>query len=120
MATHEPQKNYLISIHFLKVLLGLGVDLQKIHRIFRFKQDSFYKSYIEKNIELRKSTSNDFERNLYKLYNNVLFGRRCMNCRNYSEQVRLITSKKTVYETCQFSLVEKMLSDKRQSSSINL
>ena len=94
MATHENQTNYLISIHFLKLLIELGINLEKIHRVFRFKQSAFYKTFIEKNIELRKNTTNEFERNLYKLCNNVIFGRSCLNCRNYAEKVRLITSQK--------------------------
>ena len=94
MATHERQTNYLISIHFLKLLIELGIHLEKIHRVFRFKQSAFYKSFIETNVELEKNSTNEFERNLYKLCNNVIFEDSHLNCRNYSEKVHLTTSQR--------------------------
>ena len=43
IASHNSQENYLISLQLLKVFIGLGLKVTKIHRIFRWKQKQFSK-----------------------------------------------------------------------------
>ena len=54
IASYDPQQTYLISFQLLKLFLGLGLKIAKIHRIFRCKQEAVFKSFTGKNIELRK------------------------------------------------------------------
>ena len=59
--------------------MRLGLKLVKIHRGIRFKQAPFLKPYILLNNEARTRARNSFEVNLYKSYNNFIFGKTCYN-----------------------------------------
>lgn len=74
LLTLHDKKNYVIHYSMLKLALQHGVVVTKVHRILKFKQSPWLKPYIELNTELRKRATNDFEKTLYKLYNNAIFG----------------------------------------------
>ena len=89
----EGRKKYVIHIRTLKQSLNKDLRLKKVRRIIQFKQKSWLKEYIDMNTELRKNAKNEFEKNLFKLLNNSVFGRTMKNLRNHRD-IKLVKEQK--------------------------
>lgn len=76
------RKNYVVHYLALKQALEHGVVLKKINRALRFRQSPWLRPYIEHNTKLRTVATTTFEKDLYKLYNNSVFGKTMENVRN--------------------------------------
>ena len=87
------KKKYVVHINSLKQALNYGLKLKEIHRIIEFNQEAWLKPYIDMNNELRKAVKNDFEKDLFKLMNNSVFGKTMKNIRNHSN-IKLVTTDK--------------------------
>ena len=71
----QNKKKYVAHIKSLKQVLNHGLKLKKVYRIIEFNQKAWLKPYIDMNTELRKLTKDDFEKDLFKLMNNAVFGK---------------------------------------------
>ena len=85
------KKKYVVHIKSLKQALNHGSKLKRVHRIIEFNQKAWLKPYIDMNTELRKLAKDDFEKDLFKLMNNAVFGKTMENIRKHRD-IKLVTT----------------------------
>ena len=83
IGTFTDREHYIVHFKNLKLYLLLGMKLQKIHRILKFKQAAFIAPFIEKCTLLRQQSSTKFEQDQFKKVANCVYGKTIQNTRNY-------------------------------------
>ena len=92
VANLHDKKEYVIQKRNLKIALYHGLALKKVHKFIKFNQKVSLKSYIDMNANLRKKAKTDFEKNIFKLMNNIAFGKNLESVSKYRD-IKLITTK---------------------------
>ena len=90
-----PKKNYDCYYKSLKYFKELGLNIEKIHGVLKFKEEAWLKPYIDVNTNLRTKATNNADKDMYKLLNNAMFGKTCENLLNRTDY-RLACSLKEV------------------------
>jgi len=110
LLTLHDKRNYVCHLKNLQQACKHGLKLVKCHSILRCKQTFWLRPYILGNNERRSASTNESTRNLYKLLNNSLFGRLCMDKTKFKDvfyvsdeaEMTKLVKKKTISPTVQF------------------
>ena len=94
LATHEDGE-YFTTLGYLRFMESVGIEITEIKTVFRFRQEAIFKDFIERNIELRKNAKSKFERDLYKLFSNAIFGKLLFNAEKYCLSTFIVDNAKS-------------------------
>lgn len=94
-STFLPRKNYVCHYRNLQLYIKHGLKVTKIHKVMRFKQSNFLKTYIDYYTAKRKASKTPFAKRLYKFFVNAVYGKFIEQIRNYLE-CKICTTKKEV------------------------
>ena len=107
LATHEDGE-YFTTLGYLRLMESVGIEIVEIKDVYRFHQEAIFKEFIDRNIELRKHAKTKFEKDLYKLFSNAIFGKLLFNIEKYCLQTFIVTDAKSFQSKIKNPLLSEM------------
>nr|XP_045612339.1 uncharacterized protein LOC123766905 [Procambarus clarkii] len=93
IASHLPQKDYLVSLDLLQMLMKLGLEVAKVNAVYEFQQSKYLKEFVETNARERANTPCAIKGKAFKLVSNAIYGKSLTNVSKYGDQHYLVTSR---------------------------
>ena len=90
LQTFNTKQYYVCHYRILKFYVTHGLKVLKVHRIIKFKQSKWMKTYIDINTEIRRKAKTDCLKDLGKLLNNSVFGKSMEDLMN-RQNIKLFT-----------------------------
>ena len=87
------KEHYVVHYRNLQFYLEQGLRVKHVHRVLEFEQSAWLAPYINFNTTQRALATSDFEKDLYKLMVNAVFGKTQENLRNRIN-LEVVTSRK--------------------------
>ena len=81
----------MVDFRLLKFYIQHGLILRKIHQGIKYHQRLWMKPYITLNQEMREQAKTPFEKEVFKLMNNSVFGKTCENQKKRTS-IQLVTN----------------------------
>jgi len=81
VGTLTDKVHYKLHYRALKQALQAGLKLKKVHKVLSFNQKPWLEPYIMMNMKFRAQAKNEFEKDVFKLMNNAVFGKLMENVR---------------------------------------
>lgn len=91
LCTLEDKEKYVVHYQYLQEGLKRGYELTKVHRAVEYDQSPWLAQFIEFNTKMRAAATNEFEKDLFKLMNNAIYGKFLENLRK-RQSIKLVTS----------------------------
>src|SRR6218665_1701557 len=75
------KKNYVVHYRNLQYYADMGMEVVKTPKVLEFDKSKWLKPYIEFNTKQRQAATSPFEKDLFKLMNNSIYGKTLQNDR---------------------------------------
>ena len=89
-STNDKEK-YVVHIRALKQALNHSLKLKEVHRVIQFNQRAWLENTSIRNTKLKTNAKNEFEKKLFKLVINSVFGKTMENVRKHRD-IKLVTT----------------------------
>ena len=94
-STLNKKEKYVVHYRNLQTYIRHGLRVSKIHRGIQFTQSHYLKKYIDKCTKLRVQATSKFEKDMYKLMMNSVYGKFLQDNRKHFN-VKLCTEEKSL------------------------
>ena len=115
IASHLPMKNHLFHLKYLQTLIKLGLEVEKVVKVYKFNQSLIFRDYIEKMAKIRAEKTSNEMKGVIKIFMNSLYGTTIKNVFQYSKNHRLCEDPKLLLKAVSkhnFNCVEKVGNDR--------
>ena len=103
---------FVLHYRALQLYVSLGMDVEKIHRVIKFKQSDWLKRFVMFNTAKRMNAANEFEKAFFKLIINSVYGKTMENVRKRVNFKLINNGKKYLKVVSRPSFVSQKILDK--------